>query len=138
MQIEKSLKSDPKTKLKDQKQALDFFILEDNPIFARIFAKNLHKTFPNARINTFENAIEAIEALPNGCVPPSVTGPDGFTFLNEIASYPDLSNIPVIIVSSLNFPMSSLDSYNVKKILNKTTMQPEDLPSAVIEVLGIH
>ena len=145
MQIEKSLKSNPKTKLKDQKQALDFFILEDDPIFARIFAKNLHKTFSNARISTFENAIEAIGALPDGCIPPSViildvllTGPDGFTFLNEIASYPDLSNIPVIIVSSLNFPMSSLDSYNVKKILNKTTMQPEDLSSAVIEVLGIH
>ena len=145
MQIEKSLKSNPKTKLKDQKQALDFFILEDDPIFARIFAKNLHKTFPNAKISTFENTIEAIGALPDGCIPPSViildvllTGPDGFTFLNEIASYSDLSNIPVIIVSSLNFPMSSLDSYNVKKILNKTTMQPEDLSSAVIEVLGNH
>lgn len=140
MQIESFLKPQPKTK----SESLDFFILEDDPIFARLFSKSLRRAFPNTTISTFENAIDAINALPDGCTPPSViildvllTGPDGFTFLNEIASYPDLSNIPIIIVSSLNFPMQTLESYNVKKILNKATMTPQDLPAAISEILSV-
>jgi response regulator receiver domain len=140
MQIESFLKPQPETK----SESLDFFILEDDPIFARLFSKSLRRAFPNTTISTFENAIDAINALPDGCTPPSViildvllTGPDGFTFLNEIASYPDLSNIPIIIVSSLNFPMQTLESYNVKKILNKATMTPQDLPAAISEILSV-
>lgn len=140
MQIESFLKPQPETK----SESLEFFILEDDPIFARLFSKSLHRAFPNATISTFENAIDAINALPDDCTPPSViildvllTGPDGFTFLNEIASYSDLSNIPIIIVSSLNFPMQTLESYNVKKILNKATMTPQDLPAAISEILSV-
>ena len=140
MQIESFLKPQPEAK----SESLDFFILEDDPIFARLFSKSLRRAFPNTTISTFENAIDAINALPDGCTPPSViildvllTGPDGFTFLNEIASYSDLSNIPIIIVSSLNFPMQTLESYNVKKILNKATMTPQDLPAAISEILSV-
>lgn len=140
MQIESFLKSQPETK----NESLEFFILEDDSIFARLFSKSLRRAFPNATVNTFENAIDAINALPDGCTPPSIiildvllTGPDGFTFLNEIASYSDLSNIPIIIVSSLNFPMQTLESYNVKKILNKATMAPQDLPAAISEILPV-
>lgn len=140
MQIESFLKPQPETK----SESLEFFILEDDPIFARLFSKSLHRAFPDSTVNIFENAIDAINALPDGCTPPSViildvllTGPDGFTFLNEIASYSDLSNIPIIIVSSLNFPMQTLESYNVKKILNKATMTPQDLPAVISEILSV-
>jgi response regulator receiver domain len=140
MQIESFLKPQPETKSK----SLEFFILEDDPIFARLFSKSLHRAFPDSTVNIFENAIDAINALPDGCTPPSViildvllTGPDGFTFLNEIASYSDLSNIPIIIVSSLNFPMQTLESYNVRRILNKATMTPQDLPAAISEILSV-
>ena len=140
MQIESFLKPQPENK----SESLEFFILEDDPIFARLFSKSLRRAFPDSTVSTFENAIDAINALPDGCTPPSViildvllTGPDGFTFLNEIASYSDLSNIPIIIVSSLNFPMQTLESYNVKKILNKATMIPQDLPVAISEILSV-
>ena len=140
MQIESFLKPQPETK----SESLEFFILEDDPSFARLFSKSLHRAFPDSTVSTFEDAIDAINALPDGCTPPSViildvllTGPDGFTFLNEIASYSDLSNIPIIIVSSLNFPMQTLESYNVKKILNKATMTPQDLPAAISEILSV-
>ena len=140
MQIKSFLKPQPETK----SESLEFFILEDDPIFARLFSKSLHRAFPDSTVSTFENAIDAINALPDDCTPPSViildvllTGPDGFTFLNEIASYSDLSNIPIIIVSSLNFPMQTLESYNVKKILNKATMIPQDLPAAISEILSV-
>ena len=140
MQIESFLK--PQSEIKSE--SLEFFILEDDPIFARLFSKSLRRAFPDSTVSTFENAIDAINALPDDCTPPSViildvllTGPDGFTFLNEIASYSDLSNIPIIIVSSLNFPMQTLESYNVKKILNKATMTPQDLPAAISEILSV-
>ena len=140
MQIKSFLKPQPENK----SESLEFFILEDDPIFARLFSKSLRRAFPDSTVSTFENAIDAINALPDDCTPPSViildvllTGPDGFTFLNEIASYSDLSNIPIIIVSSLNFPMQTLESYNVKKILNKATMTPQDLPAAISEILSV-
>ena len=140
MQIESFLKPQPENK----SESLEFFILEDDPIFARLFSKSLRRAFPDSTVSTFENAIDAINALPDGCTPPSViildvllTGPDGFTFLNEIASYSDLSNIPIIIVSSLNFPMQTLESYNVKKILNKATITPQDLPAVISEILSV-
>lgn len=140
MQIESFLKPQPETK----SESLEFFILEDDPIFARLFSKSLRRAFPDSTVSVFENAIDAINALPDDCTPPSViildvllTGPDGFTFLNEIASYSDLSFVPIIIVSSLNFPMQTLESYNVKKILNKATMTPQDLPAAISEILSV-
>lgn len=140
MQIESFLKPQPENK----SESLEFFILEDDPIFARLFSKSLRRAFPDSTVSTFGNAIDAINALPDGCTPPSViildvllTGPDGFTFLNEIASYSDLSFVPIIIVSSLNFPMQTLESYNVKKILNKATMTPQDLPAAISEILSV-
>lgn len=140
MQIESFLKPQPENK----SESLEFFILEDDPIFARLFSKSLRRAFPDSTVSTFENAIDAINALPDDCTPPSViildvllTGPDGFTFLNEIASYSDLSFVPIIIVSSLNFPMQTLESYNVRRILNKATMTPQDLPAAISEILSV-
>ena len=116
----------------------EIFIIEDDPIFTRLFEKNLQKTF-----DKFQQKFDLC-CFTNDCKPPALfildillTGPDGFTFLNEIASYPDLSSIPVIIVSSLNFPDRSFESYNIVKILNKTTMMPTDLTNSVIEILNL-
>lgn len=135
-----------KNKLASIKETIEIFLLEDDPILSRLFSKNLKKAFQkngqNLSIRCFTNCIEAIAALPDGCKPPALfildvllTGPDGFTFLNEIASYPDLSKIPVIIVSSLKFPDQTYESYNVVEILNKTTMTPQALFSAVVKAL---
>lgn len=135
-----------KNKLASIKETIEIFLLEDDPILSRLFSKNLKKAFQkngqNLSIRCFTNCIESIAALPDGCKPPALfildvllTGPDGFTFLNEIASYPDLSKIPVIIVSSLKFPDQTYESYNVVEILNKTTMTPQALFSAVVKAL---
>lgn len=135
-----------KNKLASTKETIEIFLLEDDPILSQLFSKNLKKAFQkngqNLSIRCFTNCIEAITALPDGCKPPALfildvllAGPDGFTFLNEIASYPDLSKIPVIIVSSLKFPDQTYESYNVVEILNKTTMTPQALFFAVVKAL---
>jgi response regulator receiver domain len=135
-----------KNKPAPTKETIEIFLLEDDPILSQLFTKNLKKAFQkngqNLSIHCFTNCIEAISALPDDCKPPALfildvllIGPDGFTFLNEIASYPDLSKIPVIIVSSLKFPDQTYESYNVVEILNKTTMTPQTLFSAVTKAL---
>ena len=65
-----------------------------------------------------------------------MTGPDGFTFLNEIVSYEDTAKIPVVIVSSLKLKAEKLEEYNVSRILNKETMMPEDVKKIAKEILA--
>ena len=137
------------SQLSTNKEPIEIFLLEDDPILSQLFSKNLKKSFQklnqNLSIHCFTNCIESIAALPARCTPPALfildvllVGPDGFTFLNEIASYSDLSKIPVIIVSSLNFPDRSYESYNIVEILNKTTMTPQALFSAVVKALKMN
>ncbi len=65
-----------------------------------------------------------------------LTGPDGFTFLNELRSYPDTIETPVILISSLNLTNERLAPYGITKILDKATMTPEDIQIAIAEALA--
>ena len=58
-------------------------------------------------------------------------GPDGFTFLNELASYGDTAKIPIVIVSSLDLKNRDLTEYGVIGIIHKDTMLPEDIKQYV-------
>ena len=54
-------------------------------------------------------------------------GPDGFTFLNEMCSYLDTAQIPVVLVSSLDLKQKDLSRYGVVGVLLKEEMMPEDI-----------
>ena len=79
----------------------------------------------------FTNVIDAIAAL-NDEIPDLIfldvllDGPDGFTYLNEIASYSETEKIPIVLVTSMNLP-TELSSYGVVKVLDKSTMTPVDI-----------
>lgn len=95
------------------------------------------------QISVFSNAIEAMNQLSEDTRIPRLIildvlliGPNGFTFLNELLSYSDLSQIPVVIISSLNFQGISLKQYNVVRIFDKTRMYPADLENFLVEILG--
>ena len=120
------------------------FIIEDDPDFAEIYQKHLQRNFPEIPVQIFYNAIEANaafselseEELPSLIIlDVLLTGPDGFTLLNEILSYPETSQIPVLLVSSLNLGHISLQSYNVCAILNKETFTPADFVTKVKDIL---
>ena len=64
-------------------------------------------------------------------------GPDGFTFLNEMRSYEDLSRVPVVIMSSLNFAGRDLSAYGVVGYLNKSEMTPADVVEYVERYCGL-
>ena len=103
------------------------FVIDDDEIMAECIA-----TATNSETKIFSNTIDAINSIDE--TPPNLIlldilldGPDGFTFLNELASYPDLSKIPIVIISSLDLKNYNLNNYNIVKILDKSTMLPEDI-----------
>ena len=120
------------------------FIIEDDPDFAEIYQKHLARNFPEIPLQIFYNAIEANAAfselredeLPSLIIlDVLLTGPDGFTLLNELLSYPETSQIPVLLISSLNLAKFSLHAYNVRAILNKETFTPADFGNQVQDIL---
>ena len=120
------------------------FIIEDDPDFAEIYQKHLKRNFPEIPLQIFYNAIEANAAfselredeLPSLIILDILlTGPDGFTLLNELLSYPETSQIPVLLISSLNLGQMSLQAYNVRAILNKETFTPADFVDQVQDIL---
>ena len=120
------------------------FIIEDDPDFAEIYQKHLQRNFSEIPVRIFYNAIEANEVfselseeeLPSLIIlDVLLTGPDGFTLLNELLSYPETSQIPVLLISSLNLGQMSLQAYNVRAILNKETLTPTDFVNQVQDIL---
>lgn len=121
------------------------FIIEDDPDFAEIYQKHLKRNFPEIPVRIFYNAIEANAAfseLSEEELPALIildvllTGPDGFTLLNELLSYPETSQIPVLLISSLNLGQMSLQAYNVRAILNKETFTPADFVTKIKDILS--
>lgn len=121
------------------------FIIEDDPDFAEIYKKHLKRNFPEIPVQIFYNAIEANaafselreEEMPSLIIlDVLLTGPDGFTLLNELLSYPETSQIPVLLISSLNLGQMSLQAYNVRAILNKETFTPADFVTKIKDILS--
>ncbi len=115
-------------------------IIEDDPIMAECIALALGK-IKNLEIGIFSNAIEAMPALDTAppdliCLDILLSGPDGFSFLNELSSYPDTSKIPVIIITSLDLNQQNLSYYNVRQVFQKATMLPQDISACAEEILA--
>ena len=55
-----------------------------------------------------------------------LTGPTGFSLLNEMQSYADLAQVPVIVASSVGIK-EDLSEYGVVRVFDKGTMRPEEL-----------
>lgn len=88
-------------------------------------------------VRVFTNAIEAARAIDEKGIPDLIfldillDGPDGFTLLNELVSYADTVQIPVVVVSSLDLTGRDLKTYGVVEILNKNIMTPADIKRCV-------
>lgn len=108
------------------------FIIEDDFTFATCLKKYCGKQ----EVMLFSNVIDAINNLDSHFpdlifLDILLTGPDGFTFLNELASYPDTSKIPIVIISSINFKGKDLSDYGVVGALNKETLLPKEVQNYV-------
>lgn len=66
-----------------------------------------------------------------------LAGPNAFTLLHELRSHADLVMIPVILCtnSAADLADEDIQAYGVKRVLDKTTMHPDDIVAAVKKVL---
>jgi DNA-binding response OmpR family regulator len=66
-----------------------------------------------------------------------LTGSTAFALMNELQSYSDTGMIPVVICSNLasDLDADDLSAYGIKRILDKSTMEPDDIVAAVRSVL---
>ena len=108
------------------------YIIEDDPDFASCISRYIQKSCKNTTPLIFHNVIDAIQSIDT--IFPSLifldillTGPDGFTLLNELASYPDTARIPIVIISSLNLQNQDLSSYGVIATLRKDSLTPQEV-----------
>lgn len=104
------------------------YIIEDDELMAECVAE----ACKGYETEIFSDAITVMNAVAKQ-VPDLIfldillTGPDGFTFLNELISYEDTQKIPVVIISSLDFKGKDLSIYGVVDTLDKATMLPKDI-----------
>ena len=56
-----------------------------------------------------------------------LTGPTGFAVLNEMRSYPELMDVPVAIVSSVELAGDIAEKYGVVACYDKAKLMPSDL-----------
>ena len=127
-------------------------IIEDDDIMAECVMRACKKAAPDVEVRIFGDAVAAIEGLTEeesdeeseGVIDRGqerlpdlifldvlLTGPDGFTYLNELVSYPETAKIPVVIISSLDFRGKDLSAYGVVATLDKTMMKPADIQAYV-------
>lgn len=105
-------------------------VIDDDEVIGRSVVRVLKKN--GFAVAFSKNAIEAIAKVEEE-VPEMVfleimlTGPDGFTFLNEMASYIDTMDVPVVIVSERDFSGVDLGDYGVVGFLDKNKMKPSDV-----------
>ena len=108
------------------------YIIEDD----LNFAKCIERYCKNNETKIFSNAIEAMSSIDKNFpdlifLDILLTGPDGFTFLNEIVSYEDTEKIPIVIISSLDLEKKDLSIYGVVGTLNKDTLTPKEVEKYV-------
>lgn len=121
------------------------YVIEDDPTMADVIALAARSTVvfdangqeAHPDVQVFNDAVEPISEM-NTELPDVIlldvllSGPDGFTFLNELISYHDTAKIPVVLITSLDMTDRNLEHYGVFRTLNKGTMTPEEIRDAVL------
>ena len=106
-------------------------VVDSDEVFGKCVARALKKNGFETKL--IDNAIEAMaeisETGPSDLIFIDVllSGPDGFTFLNEMASYADTFETPIVIVSEKDFSSFDLSDYGVVGVLDKNKMKPEEV-----------
>lgn len=115
------------------------FIIDDDRMMMDCVVRAI-KTCPEVtQCYKFTNIIEAMSALEEQ-IPDLIimdimlNGPNGLSLLNELSSYPDTNQIPVIIMTYLDLKTTDLAQYQVVKVLSKETMTPSKIAAAVSQV----
>lgn len=114
-------------------------VIEDDQWLAELEKDVLNKSGYMATVaaNAYD-AIDAVDAHKPSVIVADVllAGSTIFAFLNELQSYEDTARIPVVLCTNTADQLSPelLKKYNVRRVIDKTTMHPDDIVAAVVAV----
>ncbi len=84
-------------------------------------------------------AIEMVDSFQPDVIVLDVllAGSTAFALLHELQSYSDTGSVPVVLCTNIadQFDVAKLKEYGVKRVVDKTTMHPDDLVAAVRSVV---
>lgn len=114
-------------------------IIEDDAWLVEQFKRVLSDEYNVKDTTNAWAAIDLIDELKPEAIILDVllTGSTAFALLHELQSYGDMGMIPVILCTNLAAEMSvdNLKPYGVVRVLDKTSMHPDDLKTAIRSVL---
>lgn len=120
--------------LKNNNRIKKILLVDDDQFFGGLVSDIL----VDYQIRVVADAVEAMQAIDDfrpdviilDLLMPAVTG---FGLLNEIMSYTDLRQIPIIVCSSVANEVDPefLTSSGVVEILDKNSIRPDDLRTAI-------
>lgn len=114
-------------------------IVEDDEILSEFFSSILRQKFNVKSVFSADEAILAAEDFfPDLIWLDILLGEhSAFALLNELKSYADFGQIPVVICSSVaqNLGEELLEEYGVARILDKNSMVPREILRAAEEIL---
>lgn len=115
-------------------------IIEDDEWLAQQHERSLIRE--KYEVQVVSNALEAMNAIdefqPDALLMDVLLpGSTAFSLLAEMKSYSDIGAIPVVLCTNIAEAISleNARAYGVKRILDKTTMHPGDVPAAIRSVL---
>lgn len=119
---------------------LDVLIVEDEKWLGEHFARVLHRAGYSTTVTT--NGMAAMNVIDQSkpkvlVVDMLLSGGTVMPLLHELQSYDDTGRIPVILCTNLaaDMQLKDLKTYGVRRILDKTTMHPDDISVAVRSVM---
>lgn len=120
---------------------VDVVIVEDDMWLSEQFERSLVRAgFTVCRASNGHAAMEQIdEYLPRVIILDMLLpGGTGTMLLHELQSYKDTGDIPIVLCTNLAsaITLDDMSAYGVRRILDKTTMHPDDVVAAVRSVLA--
>lgn len=122
------------------KAPLDVLIVEDEVWLGEQFSRTLQQAGYSTRITTNGHAaMDLIDELQPRAIMLDMllSGGTGLALLHEMQSYIDTGRIPVVLCTNVagDLAVKDLQPYGVRRLLDKTTMHPDDITVAIRSVL---
>jgi CheY-like chemotaxis protein len=115
-------------------------VVEDDAWLAEHYLRVLRRAGYEAYLAA--DALQAIDVIDSAqphaiLLDVLLTGTTAMALLHELQSHADLAKIPVVLATNLadQIDLEDVKGYGVKRILDKATMHPEDVVTAVRGVL---
>jgi len=114
-------------------------VIESEPWLAEHYQRTLERRgFAVKCASNAYSAIDSIDSdLPDAVVMNvDISGASSIALLHELQAYTDTGMLPVIVCGrASDVTLDELQPYGVKRLVDSTTMRPDDLVAAVRSVL---